>query len=194
MRLFWFEHSRLAYRADFALYGVALAGLALFLAVAGLRMQRTEIAVLALTGLAGWTLVEYLLHRFVLHRLRPFSTWHAEHHRRPGALICTPTLLSATLIAALVFLPALLFGDLWRACALTFGLLAGYLGYATVHHAMHHWRPDSAWLRRLKRVHALHHRTLAGAGHYGVTSAFWDRVFGTDARAGARADGKHDGR
>ena len=182
MHFFTLEHSKLAYRADFALYGTASVALAAFLMIAAPREQHFQILAFALIGLASWTLIEYALHRFVLHGLRPFSTWHAAHHRRPAALISTPTILSATLIATLVFLPELILGGLWRACALTFGVLTGYLAYSVTHHASHHWRANHAWLKRRKHWHALHHSSLAKPGHYGVTSAFWDHVFGSQHR------------
>ena len=179
MHLFSIEHGKWAYRADFALYGAAMVGLGSFLLVAAPAQMRVPVAALVLGGLIGWTAIEYALHRFVLHGLRPFSTWHAEHHRRPVALICTPTLLSATLIAALVFVPAWMVGGLWRACALTLGVLAGYVAYAVTHHATHHWHADNDWSRKRKRWHALHHGSVARPGHFGVTSGFWDRVFGS---------------
>ncbi len=182
MGVFTLEHGRLAYLADFALYGSAVVMLAAFLLIAGPSEQRLEIVAFATVGLGGWTAIEYVLHRFVLHGLQPFRRWHVEHHRRPVALICTPTILSATLIVVLVFLPSLLLGDLWRACALTFGLLCGYLGYAITHHAVHHWRADTAWLKKRKRWHALHHHSEQ-AGCYGVTSSFWDLVFGSTHHA-----------
>ncbi len=182
MGLYTLEHSRSAYRADFALYGAALVGLAAFLVFDGPRGQRLEIAACALAGLGFWSVVEYALHRFVLHGLQPFQGWHAQHHRRPAALICTPTILSATLIATLVFLPALVFG-LWWACALTLGVVTGYLAYSVTHHATHHWRADNAWLKRRKRWHALHHLPIEQPGCYGVTSGFWDHVFGSSPRA-----------
>lgn len=182
MGFFTLEHGRLAYLADFALYGSAVVVLAVFLMIAGPSEQRLEIVAFATAGLGGWTAIEYVLHRFVLHGLQPFRRWHVEHHRRPAALIFTPTILSATLIIMLVFLPALLLGDLWRACALTFGLLIGYLGYAITHHAVHHWRADHAWLKKRKRWHALHHHSEQ-AGYYGVTSSFWDMVFGSTHHA-----------
>ncbi len=127
MDLFSLEHSKSAYLADFALYGAAVLLLAAFLLLAGPRERQLEIAAFAWVGLVSWTVIEYALHRFVLHRLPPFSRWHAEHHQRPMALICAPTVLSAGLIAALVFLPALVLGNLWSACALTLGVLGGRL-------------------------------------------------------------------
>jgi hypothetical protein len=179
MGLLTTEHGRAGYLADFIVYGAASGALAALLVFGGPRERWLELVALALLGLVAWTLLEYALHRFVLHGLQPFRTWHAEHHHRPRALIGTPTILSATLIAALVFLPALLLGDLWRASALTFGLLTGYLIYAVVHHATHHWRSDTAWTSQRKRAHALHHSPVGPPARYGVTSGFWDEVFGT---------------
>jgi sterol desaturase/sphingolipid hydroxylase (fatty acid hydroxylase superfamily) len=180
MGLLTTEHGKAGYLADFIVYAVAATALAVLLAIVAPYVRRTELLAFALLGLAAWTFVEYVLHRFVLHGMHPFRAWHAEHHRRPRALIGTPTILSTALIAALVFLPALVLSDLWRASALTFGLLTGYMVYAIVHHATHHWRAETAWLRRIKRHHALHHSPVAAASRYGVTSAFWDVVFRTN--------------
>jgi sterol desaturase/sphingolipid hydroxylase (fatty acid hydroxylase superfamily) len=180
MRLFNLEHSHWAYRADFALYTLAAILMAGFLALASPPTLRLKLLVLAWIGLMCWPLIEYGLHRFVLHGLKPFSTWHAAHHLRPHALICTPTILSATLIGLLVFVPVVAMSDLWQAVALTFGLMAGYLAYAVTHHALHHWRTDNAWLMKRKRCHALHHNPCRPAGFYGVTSSYWDRVLRTD--------------
>ena len=178
MRLLALEQDNTTYRADFAFYGVVSAALAATL-IAGPHGRWLQSIALALAGLAGWTAIEYALHRFVLHGMPPSRGWHAEHHRRPAALIGTPTILSATLIAVLVFLPSLVLGDVWIACALTFGVVTGYLAYLITHYATHHWRGGNAWIMRRKRWHALHHRPVANPGHYGVTSAFWDHVFGS---------------
>ncbi len=176
------EHSKAVYRADFALYGAAVLVLAAFLLVSGPRGRWLEIVVFAGLGLASWTLIEYALHRFVMHGLQPFSRWHAEHHQRPTALICTPTILSTALIATLVFLPALvLSGNLWRASALTLGVLVGYLSFSITHHAIHHWSADSAWLKQRKRWHVQHH-TNGQSGCFGVTSTIWGHVFGSARR------------
>lgn len=181
MKIFSVEHGRAAYRADFALYAVAVVALSALLLARGPSGHGLAFALSALAGLLGWSAIEYGLHRFVLHGIAPFSRWHAQHHARPMALICTPTVLSAALIATFVFLPAALAGDRWLACALTLGLVVGYLGHAVTHHATHHWRGGGAWLLRRKRWHALHHHD-AEPSCYGVTSAFWDHVFGTTPR------------
>lgn len=175
LRLFTIEHSLSEYRADFVAYGAAWLSLLAYLALGAPQPMRWSIVGLSVAGISAWSLVEYVLHRFVLHGLRPFSDWHTAHHRHPNALICTPTLLSAALIVSLVLLPALALTDLWHACGLTFGMLSGYLAYTLTHHAMHHGRAARRWFPGRRRSHALHH--AAARGHYGVTSPFWDIVF-----------------
>ncbi|MDN3575493.1 sterol desaturase family protein [Chitinimonas viridis] len=178
MALFSLEHSKLAYRADFALYGMAVLALAGYLLLASPLAEHWTMLIYALVGLASWSAMEYGLHRFVLHGLQPFRRWHAAHHQRPAALICIPTVISALLIGGVVFLPALVLIGHWHASALTLGILAGYQGYAITHHAIHHWHTDSAWLKRRKRWHALHHYAAKPAC-YGVTSNAWDCLLGT---------------
>lgn len=179
MTFFSLEHGTAAYRADFALYGAAIVVLSSFLGIAVPPDLSLSIALHTLVGLGSWSAIEYAFHRFVLHGLPPFSRWHAEHHRRPQALICTPTLFSAALITLLVFLPATLLTGLWRAGGLTLGVLIGYFVYSVTHHAIHHWHARGTWLRQRKRWHALHHLHLASAGNYGVTNTFWDHLLGT---------------
>jgi sterol desaturase/sphingolipid hydroxylase (fatty acid hydroxylase superfamily) len=178
MGLLTLEQSQLAYRADFASYGAAVLGLGAFLIESAPPGYGPTALAWTVAGIASWTVIEYVLHRFILHGLQPFRGWHEAHHQRPVALICAPTIFSGSLIFVLVFLPTWWLGGLWCACALTLGLLIGYFAYAVAHHAAHHWRADNAWLRRRKRWHALHHHARE-FGCFGVTSSFWDRVFGT---------------
>jgi cyclopropane-fatty-acyl-phospholipid synthase len=183
MRLFKLEHSPLAYGADLALYGLASIALALTLALASPSALRPELLLWAVAGITSWSLIEYLLHRFVLHGLAPFDGWHAQHHQRPTALITSPTAFSASLMLLLVTWPAWALLGRWPACALSFGVLTGYFLYALTHHATHHAHGSSAWLLQRKRWHALHHSArgakLDAPGYYGVTSGLWDWVFGT---------------
>lgn len=179
MRLFTLEHSAIGYGADFAVNGGTVVLLTAFLVGATPRQQRLEISIFVIVGLLAWSLIEYVVHRFVFHGIQPFCHWHARHHQRPAALIFAPTLLTTTVMATLVFLPVLLLTDLWRACALTLGVSIGYLAYTITHHATHHWRARGAWLKRRRLWHALHHRPVDHPGRYGVTTAFWDYIFRT---------------
>lgn len=174
-----FEMGRGTYAADFVFYALAVAALATASVWAGPPGEAARQAGWAVAGLALWSLAEYGLHRFVLHRLQPFRRWHAEHHRRPGARIGTPTAVSAVLFAALVFVPARWLLGAWPAAALLLGMLAGYLAYAVVHHRVHHAGGNGPWLGHRRRVHARHHRAGGTTVCYGVTSSLWDRVFGT---------------
>ena len=192
MSLLTLEHSKVAYRLDLAVFGAASVGLGALLFLAGPPARLIQSIACAALGLASWSFIEYGLHRFVLHGMRPFSTWHAKHHQRPAARIYSPTVVSVTLIAALIYLPAWIAWGRWPACALTFGVVAGDFGYAITHHAVHHWGAERGWLRRRKRWHGLHHARLSALaerpGYYGVTSSFWDYVFRTarDHSHGAR--------
>jgi hypothetical protein len=59
-------------------------------------------------------------------------------------LIYAPTILSVSAATGLAFLSGWMLGDRFRACALTLGLLIGYVGYSITHHAVHYWRSDNA--------------------------------------------------
>ncbi|MGA9667147.1 MAG: sterol desaturase family protein [Gallionella sp.] len=179
MHIFKLEHGKTAYRADIALYCITIALLAAYLISGTPRELRSEMAVLALAGLASWTAVEYAMHRFLLHGLQPFRSWHEQHHQRPKAIIFTPTILSLAWQFALIFIPAMFLGGIWRACALTLGMLTGYLAYTLTHHAVHHSHAGNTWLKRRKRWHAIHHHRIEQPGCYGVTTEFWDHVFGS---------------
>jgi sterol desaturase/sphingolipid hydroxylase (fatty acid hydroxylase superfamily) len=183
MTVFSLEHGESAYWTDFGIYGAMVTALTILLSVFAPHEHWLGLVGLVAIGAATWTLMEYALHRFVLHGLEPFLSWHAEHHERPTALMATPTLLSVALIAFLVFVPALLAAGRWRASALTLGVIAGYFVYGLTHHATHHWRSLGPWMKQRKRWHARHHHV---AGCYGVTSSFWDKVFGTTGAPSSR--------
>lgn len=74
MRLFSLEHGKLAYRFDPGIFGGASLGLAALLVLMAPRARLIQIVACAALGLASWTLIEYGLHRFVLHGVRPFSS------------------------------------------------------------------------------------------------------------------------
>jgi cyclopropane-fatty-acyl-phospholipid synthase len=182
MTFFTIEQTKAVYWADFAFYGLTIMLLAVFLAVGSPHAMRAKCAYLAIAGVVGWSALEYVVHRFVLHGIQPFRRWHAEHHARPAALIGTPTIITAGLLGTLLFLPTWEMAGAWSACALTFGVLSGYFAYATMHHAIHHWRSNSAWFRRRQRWHFIHHHDRQSFC-FGVTSGIWDTAFGSGCPA-----------
>lgn len=130
-------------------------------------------------GLFVWTLAEYLIHRGVLHNVVYFRDLHEQHHAAPTDLIGTPIWLSFAVIATAVFWPSWHFFGLGIASGFTAGVVTGYVGYSFVHHVLHHWHPQpGSYLYKVKRRHALHHHNDV-EGNFGVTTLFWDHVFGT---------------
>lgn len=177
MRYYSQETGRGWYLLDLASY------LLLSLALAGLLLQapasqQLPIWLAIIAGLIGWSLLEYLLHRYLLHGPPPFLDWHRAHHQRPRALLGTPTAISLGLILLLAFAPAWLLLGRWPATALLFGLVLGYLNYSWLHQRLHRPGRPAAWLRHSHQNHARHHQRR-DAGLYGVSTAVWDRVFGT---------------
>lgn len=144
------------------------------------------IALRALGGFLGWTLLEYLLHRFLFH-WRPGSgrgrqlhfLAHGIHHLDPWD---ATRLVFPPLAGALVAAP--IFGLLWlalpagAALAAMGGLLSGYLVYDMTHYHVHHRTCRTRWGRFLKRYHLAHHHKHPDA-MYGVSSPLWDLVFRT---------------
>lgn len=170
--------SKWSYRADFVVYPMLIGTTALdSLAGAG-RPPYLAGLVAAGAGLCAWSVIEYGMHRWVLHRVQPFKRMHEAHHANPSAFIGTPVWLSAPL-----FLGA------WAALAVAFprsvaggvaaGLMLGYLIYTAIHDAVHHLRTrPGTWLHQAKLRHALHHRP-ASQSNFGVSTAVWDRVMRT---------------
>jgi sterol desaturase/sphingolipid hydroxylase (fatty acid hydroxylase superfamily) len=178
---------RIAYYADFAIYGMLVVALVAF-TLRGTRSDRLIWLVAAIAGAGGWTLVEYLLHRFVLHRMPLIADLHYAHHTAPGAYVSTPTWASLPVLTGLFFVP------LWRLFSLNVafgaisGLITGWLWYGVVHHVIHYRRPHrlAFALRVASHRHLLHHSRYL-SGNFGVTTAAWDYLFGTHISSGARA-------
>lgn len=132
----------------------------------------------AAAGFAFWTIFEYWVHRILYHNVPFFKEQHDAHHAAPNAFIGAPPVLGIVMIFCLSYLPFVSV-SVMAASGLTIGMLTGYLAYMLLHHAAHHWNvaPES-WLYRLRRHHALHHHSRID-GNYGITTSFWDIVFGT---------------
>lgn len=171
--------SRMGYYRDFVVYPLAIAGLAIGVLWRASPEQTAATLAAFAFGLGTWTLVEYFLHRHVLHRVPYVRDMHGCHHRDQTALIGAPTWLSLGLFLCLVYLPLRVVVPP-LAGGLTAGFMAGYVWYFGVHHLIHHNSlGHSTYARRLKRRHMLHHH-FNDKGNFGVTTGIWDRAFGTD--------------
>lgn len=144
------------------------------------------IAGLFLAGVTGWTLTEYLLHRFVFHWVgqgplgrRLHFLLHGVHHDYPrdqDRLVMPPG-FSVPLGVVFYVLFRGLFGPAVGEAAFA-GLVTGYLWYDGTHYALHHFQLRSRagrWLRR----HHLHHHFSDPDGGFGVSTPLWDVVFRT---------------
>lgn len=138
------------------------------------------IGLFAAAGLLWWTLLEYLLHRFVFHRFpRTLGRRHLQHHAQPRvrslARAPLPSSLGGLSLHALVLTP------LWgldRAAAFVAGVAIGYMAYEWIHWQLHSGQQTSRRFPVLRRHHLMHHHLHAGS-RFGVSSRFWDRLFGT---------------
>ncbi|XP_060203118.1 dihydroceramide fatty acyl 2-hydroxylase FAH1-like [Lycium barbarum] len=153
-----------------------------------IRMGHTvpEAALIVVFGIFVWTLMEYTLHRFLFH-IKMKSYWgntahyllHGCHHKHPvdglrlvfppaaTAILCVPFWNLIKLISTPSTAPAL-FG----------GGLLGYVMYDVTHYYLHHGQPTSEVPKNLKKYHLNHHFRIQNKG-FGITSSFWDKVFGT---------------
>nr|POF18225.1 ceramide very long chain fatty acid hydroxylase scs7 [Quercus suber] len=142
-------------------------------------------------GLGIWTIVEYGLHRCLFHvdhylpDNRVFLTLHfllhGIHHYLPMdrlRLVMPPTLFLALATPFWKLAHTIFFYD-WNAAVAVFcGGIFGYICYDLTHYFLHHKTLPSYW-RDLKKYHLQHHFMDYENG-FGVTSRFWDRVFGTE--------------
>jgi sterol desaturase/sphingolipid hydroxylase (fatty acid hydroxylase superfamily) len=134
---------------------------------------------LVLAGLAAWTLLEYLVHRFVFHRYSSLGRrLHQVHHDYPNDPDAERSSLSTPLIAFPIGFLLFATAGVEDGSAIFAGLLSGYLAFITVHYTVHRWPigPNS-WLYSAKRRHVALHRFENC--NFGVTTSFWDIVFRT---------------
>ncbi len=157
------------------------------------RFSPTQAIALVLAGVLGWTLLEYLLHRFVFHldRWLPWARGlafllHGCHHEEPddASRDVMPLLGSLPFFASLLVLAALLLGPA-RGATLVGALGLAYLAYDVTHYACHQWPMQGPVASFLKRHHLRHHYADSRS-NFGVSSPLWDVVFGTLRRRARR--------
>jgi sterol desaturase/sphingolipid hydroxylase (fatty acid hydroxylase superfamily) len=172
----------IGYYADFLVFPFVLLGLAFAAHRYGGPIDRLAETAAIAAGIFVWTFLEYAIHRFILHNGLMFSQDHDEHHAAPKALIGTPTWLTFLILVVAIYLPAVVVAGLSLGLEFGFGLTLGYLCYSFAHYVLHHWNARRGSIfYHWQRIHALHH-FASDDGNFGVTSNFWDHVFGTVAR------------
>ncbi len=157
----------------------------IYLAIWDRALALGSIAGFFLIGLLGWTLLEYLIHRYAFH-YEPKNGWgkrlhfmlHGVHHDYPNdaSRLVMPPSVSIPLAFIFYGIFLVVFG---RYAPPTFaGLVFGYLCYDMIHYAMHHFSMNRGFWFQLKQYHLRHHYKDDHVG-YGVSSPLWDFVFGT---------------
>ena len=137
-------------------------------------------------GLIFWTFAEYWLHRTVFHYIGTSAiakrlhfiihgvhhTWHFDPYR-----LVMPPFASIALYLPFWFAFRAIFGMVYMHsfCA---GFLLGYLIYDMSHFLLHHSKIKYPWFIKLRSNHMYHHFNKDNC-KYGVSSSFWDHIFGT---------------
>ena len=162
--------SKAGYFADFAVYPSIVLGLVTLTLRHAPSVVWIEWSIACLAGIAAWTLLEYAIHRGVLHRIRFFAAMHELHHEDPEGFVGTPTWLSLAAICVLALFPLWWGTGFDFASGITAGLMLGYVWYVGMHHLLHHWRVRAgSYLYHWKRRHALHHYARRPC-NFGVTT------------------------
>ncbi|KAL5115713.1 fatty acid alpha-hydroxylase [Pleosporales sp. CAS-2024a] len=146
-------------------------------------------------GLGFWTIVEYALHRCLFHLdehlpdnrvgITLHFLLHGIHHYLPMdkyRLVMPPTLFAILAAPFWKFAHTIIFWNWYAATAAYCGGVFGYTLYDMTHYFLHHQKLP-AYYQELKKYHLKHHFADFENG-FGVTSRFWDRVFGTELEMG----------
>lgn len=127
-------------------------------------------------GLFAWTLLEYIIHGVLAHSHRTFVTpIHNEHHVDPRAVFA----MRAYIPTAIVLIVLLTIFAMAPGMIFLLGIVAGFAVYEYVHFRIHFAMPASAVEARLRARHLAHH-TKEPDAIFGVTTRFWDVVFGSE--------------
>lgn len=146
---------------------------------AGLYGRHAPLSGLAIfaSGIVLFTLVEYIFHRWLFHGpIATFERGHTRHHEEPQGYDALPFFLPPV---AMILLAAVLTRVTTPSNALLFAaaVASGYALYGVGHSLMHARRFRNGYLRRWAGAHHVHHHHPHA--NFGVTSPFWDIVFGT---------------
>jgi hypothetical protein len=138
-------------------------------------------------GVAAWTYVEYLVHRYILHGRFPdgpgfyrhflhryFDHLHWEHHKRPW----DGNHINGTIEDTLPFVGpvALLFflAPVHMLPAFLAGFIQAYIAEEWVHHSVHFCQFKGRYFQYIKRHHLYHHSPKGSEVAFGLTNGFWD--------------------
>jgi len=143
----------------------------------------TAAVLAALAGVATWTFLEYVIHRWLGHDRRfrgnPFGVEHIQHHivgdyfAPTWKKVIVAAVVAAVFAAGTIALVGIVIGT-----GYVVGLMVCYTAYEVLHRREHTHGgigPYGRWARR----HHFHHHLVDARTNFGVTSPVWDVVFGT---------------
>jgi sterol desaturase/sphingolipid hydroxylase (fatty acid hydroxylase superfamily) len=168
----------------------------LWYSIAELGIPVLSALVFFLGGVVLFTLVEYVMHRYLYHipagsekRKRFQYVIHGVHHDHPRdkSRLALPPMLSLVLATLFIALFRLIIGE--DGYAFGGGFLFGYSSYLLAHYAIHMYRPPKNFLGIIWKHHNLHH-FVGDDGAFGVSTPFWDYIFGTMPKEPRRKEAK----
>lgn len=160
-----------------------------YMALAVIKMPLTIFFILFLIAFLFWTLVEYLLHRYIFHWVsenkfikRFHFVMHGSHHLYPKdserlLMPPIPGLLIGSLLFAIQYTLFYVFGFENYTWGFFAGFFLGYLLYSFLHRAIHVYRAPKG-LEFIWHHHIIHHYKHPDKA-FGVSNTIWDRFFGT---------------
>jgi len=180
----WMNHfSRVRWYVPFLIV-IPIVGVEFYYNLSGVTSIGISLLIFG-SGLIFWSLMEYLFHKYLFHfnNHKPWSermhfVLHGVHHNHPNdqLRLVMPPIMSLTIIVLSYFLFRYVLGNAWWPAHS--GFITGYLIYDTIHYAIHHANWKFGWFQTLKKNHSIHHFKNEDV-NYGVSSPFWDVVFGT---------------
>jgi len=142
---------------------------------------------LFIVGIVSWTFLEYIIHRFLGHRKKGrniIKIEHGQHHAKANYF--APMLKKISLAIIVLFVLTIAIGGILQNIQYGFvysvGLVTMYIIYEIAHRRFHLKEPIIKYGLKMRKSHFYHHFTNPKKNH-GVTTAFWDRVFGTFEKA-----------
>ena len=159
----------------FTSYGIVFL-LMQYICLFKLNYSFSRLILLTTLGLIFYSLLEYIFHRIILHCI--LHKAHQNHHQKPRDLRIIGTPILPVQMYGFLF-TSLLMGYFGKenAWAINSGVVLGQCIMDSVHIIFHSkWRPK--FLESARSYH-MHHHFIDGNFAHGLTTPFWDFLFGT---------------
>lgn len=165
-----------------------IAGVLFYYGVVEKGFQVPFMVVLFVLGFLFFTLIEYLMHRYLYHieptterRKKMAYTMHGVHHDYPKdkKRLAMPPVLSLIIATIFFVIYRAVMGD--YAFGFLSGFLMGYTAYLSIHYSVHAFKTPNNFLKVLWEHHLTHHYRESDRA-FGVSSPLWDYVFRTMPR------------